>query len=87
MPHSKRRGQKKWQAEWTASNKADATKQYYPSVQNSLGTKLKLTAELAAVLSGHGKTRAYLYRFKLRDDARCMCGHNDQNIDHLLFQN
>ena len=75
----------KWQAEWTASNKAAATKQYFPSVQNRLGTKLTLTAKLAAVLTGHGKTSAYLNRFKLRDDARCICGHNDQTMDHLLF--
>ena len=39
----------------------------------------------AAVLIGHGKTRAYLYRFKLRGDARCICGSNDQTMDHLLF--
>jgi len=50
----------KWQAEWITSNKAAATKQYFPSVQNRLGTKLTLTAKLAAVLTGHGKTRAYL---------------------------
>ena len=76
----------KWQAKWTASNKAAATKQYLPSVQNRLGTKLTLTAKLAAVLTGHGKTRAYLYRFNIRDDTRCICGHNYQTIHHLLFQ-
>jgi len=75
----------KWQAEWTASNKAAATKQYFPSVQNRLGTKLTLTAKLAAVLNGHGKTRAYLNRFNLRDDARCIGGHNGQTMDHLPF--
>ena len=75
----------KWQAEWTASNKAAATKQYFPSVQNRLGIKLKLNAKLAAVLTGHGKTRAYLNRFHLRDDARCICGHNDHTVHHLLF--
>jgi len=75
----------KWQAEWITSNKAAATKQYFPSVQGRLGTKLTLTAKLAAVLTGHGKTRAYLYRFNLRDNARCICGHNDQTMDHLLF--
>jgi hypothetical protein len=41
--------------------------------------------KLATVLTGHGKTRAYLYRFKLRDDVRCICGHEDQTMDHLLF--
>jgi len=37
------------------------------------------------VLTGHGKTRAYLYRFNLRDDTRCICSQNDQTMDHLLF--
>ena len=74
-----------WQAEWTASNKATATKQYFPSVQNRLGTKLTLTTKLAAVLTGHGKTRSYLYRFNLRVDAKCICGHNGQTMDHLLI--
>jgi len=50
----------KWQAEWTTSNKAAATKQYFPSVQDRLRIKLTLTTKLAAVLTGHGKTRAYL---------------------------
>jgi ribonuclease HI len=76
----------KWQAEWTTSNKAAATKQYFPSVQDRLRAKLTLTTKLAAVLTGHGKTRAYLYRFKLKDDARCICGHEDETMDHLLFR-
>ena len=42
----------KWQAEWIASYKAAATKQYFPSVRDRLGTKLTLTAKLAAVLTG-----------------------------------
>jgi len=75
----------KWQTEWITSNKAAATKQYFPSVQNRLGTKLTLTTKLAAVLTGHGKTRSYLYRFNLRVDAKCICGHNGQTMDHLLI--
>jgi len=55
-------------------------------VQNRLGIKLTLTAKLAAVLTGHGKRRAYLNWFNLGDNARCICGHNDQSMDHLLFQ-
>jgi len=75
----------KWQAEWITSYKAAATKQYFPSVRDRLGTKLTLTTKLAAVLTGHQKTRAYLYRFNLRDDVKCTCGQNDQPMDHLLF--
>ena len=76
----------KWQAEWITSHKAAETKQYFPSVRDRLGTKLTLTAKLEAVLTGHGKTRAYLYRFTLRDDARRTCGQNNQTVNHLLFQ-
>jgi hypothetical protein len=37
------------------------------------------------VLSGHGKTRAYLHRFKLLEEAKCICGKEDQTMDHILF--
>ena len=35
--------------------------------------------------SGHGKNRAYLHRFKLREEATCVCGKEDQTMDHILF--
>jgi len=39
---------------------------------------------VAAMLTGHGRTRAYLHRFKLLDDATCICGQGDQTTDNLL---
>ena len=47
--------------------------------------RIHLTPKLTAVLSGHGKTRAYLHRFKLREEATCICAKEDQTMDHLLF--
>ena len=76
---------RKWQTEWTTSLKAAATRQYFPSVRERLGMRIHLTPKLTAVLSGHGKTRAYLHRFKLREEATCICGKEDQTMDHLLF--
>jgi len=38
------------------------------------------------VLSGHGKTSAYLHRFKLREEATCICGKEDQTMDHIIFK-
>jgi hypothetical protein len=38
------------------------------------------------MFTGHGKTRAYLHRFKLLDLATCVCKKGDQTIDHLLYQ-
>jgi len=75
----------KWQEQWTKTSKAEATKQYFPTVMDRIGTKINLTPKLTAVLSGHGKTRAYLYRFNLREDAKCICDKDDQTMDHLLF--
>ena len=43
------------------SPKAEATKHYFPTVMDRIGIKINLTTKLTAVLSGHGKTRAYLY--------------------------
>jgi hypothetical protein len=37
------------------------------------------------VLSGHGKTSAYLHRFKLWEEAKCIYGKEDHTMDHILF--
>jgi len=52
----------KLQAEWRANNNAATTKEYFPSLQKRPGTKLTLNAKLAAVLIGHGKARAYIFK-------------------------
>jgi len=36
------------------------------------------------MIRGHGKTRAYLQRFKLAESAICPCNKEDQNLDHIL---
>jgi ribonuclease HI len=74
----------KWQDEWTACAKADIKKQYFPTVRDRLKVKINLTTKLSAMLTGHGRKRAYLLLFKLRDDATCICGQDDQTMNHLL---
>ena len=76
---------RKWQEQWTKTSKAEATKQYFPTVMERIGTKINLIPKLTAVLSGRGKTRAYLYQFNLREEAKCICNKDDQTMDHLLF--
>ena len=36
------------------------------------------------MITGHGKTRAYLQRFKLAESAICPCNKEDQTLDHIL---
>ena len=76
---------KEWQTEWTKTHKAAATRQYFPTVQDRLRLKLKLTPNLTAVLTEHGMTKDYLHRFHLREDATCSCGNENQSMDHILF--
>jgi hypothetical protein len=75
----------KWQREWTTSHKATATRQYSPTVQDRLRSKIKLTPKITAVLTVHGMTKAYLHRFHLSEEATCSCGNEYQSMDHLLF--
>jgi ribonuclease HI len=74
----------KWQDEWMTCAKAATRKQYFPTVRDRLRIKINLTPNLAAMLTGHGRTRTYLRRFELRNDATCICGQGDQTTDHLL---
>jgi hypothetical protein len=48
------KAKQKWQDELTTSDKAAAKKQYFPTVWDRIGTKINLTPNLAAMLSGHG---------------------------------
>ena len=36
------------------------------------------------MVTGHGKTRAYLRRFQIIENATCPYNKGDQTIDHLL---
>ena len=60
-------------------------KEYFPTVQERLSTNIRVTPNIAAMTKGHGKTRAYLHRFKLSDNATCICKQGDQTVDHLLY--
>jgi hypothetical protein len=35
-------------------------------------------------VTAHGKTKAYLQRFKIIDSSECPCGTGNQTVDHLI---
>jgi hypothetical protein len=76
---------KRWQKEWKNCTKALTTKQFFPSVEERLKKKIKITQNVAAMLTGHERTPAYLHRFKINDNAQCVCQQGDQTLDHLLY--
>jgi hypothetical protein len=75
----------KWQQNWEESPKAAQTKEFYPNITDRLKTKIHITSNFTAMVTGHGKTRAYLHRFKLLESATCPCNKGDQTADHLLY--
>jgi len=71
--------------EWEKFTKAVITKEYFPTIQERLSMNIRVTPNIAAMTTGHGKTRAYLHRFKLLDNATCVCKQGAQTVDHLLY--
>jgi predicted nucleic acid-binding Zn ribbon protein len=47
---------KKWQKEWQNCTKALTMKQFFPSVEERLKKNIKITQNVAAMLTGHGPT-------------------------------
>ena len=73
-----------WQKEWEESQKAALTKQFFPSISDIIKAKMHVTPNFTALVTGHGKTRAYLHRFKLLESPTCPCGKEEQTTDHLI---
>jgi len=77
---------RKWQRNWTQTTKGSITKEYFPNVEERLKMDINLTQNLTAIVTGHGKTRAYLHHFKIIEEPTCPCGTAEQTMDHLIFE-
>jgi cation diffusion facilitator CzcD-associated flavoprotein CzcO len=75
----------KWQEQWNISTKGQATKDYFPVITERLTKKINLTPNLTAMLTAHGKTKAYLHRFKVIQSPECTCTKGDQTVDRLIY--
>jgi len=40
-------------------------KPFFPNMKDRLTKKIKLTPNFTAIVSAHGKTKAYMHRFKI----------------------
>jgi len=65
----------KWQRVWATRQKAAATRQYFPTLQDRIRTKIKFTPKIKAVMIVHRMTKAYLHWYHLSEDAKCRCGN------------
>jgi len=76
---------KEWPSKWTQPTKGRITKEYFPNVEDRLNMKLNLTQNLAAILTGYGKTKTYLHRFKIIKEPTCPCGTAEQKSENLIY--
>jgi hypothetical protein len=47
--------------------------------------KINLTPKFTAMVTANGKTRSYLYRFKIIESPECPCANGNRTVDHLLY--
>jgi hypothetical protein len=80
----KEEGPKKLQTQWERSEKGAICRSFFPKIKQRLDIRIPITPEFTAIVSGHGKTRAYLNRFNLTDYPRCLCNEEEQTVEHLI---
>ena len=45
-----------------------------------------MTPNFTATVTAHGKTKAYLHRFKIIASPKCPCETGNQSVDHLIYE-
>jgi len=68
------------------STKGRTTQEFFPEVAERLKMKINRTQNFTTMVTGHGKTKSYLHRFKIIETPTCPCGNGDQTTNHLLFE-
>ena len=76
----------KWQTQWEQTTEGSTTKQFSPNIEERLQKRIKLTPNLTAIVTAHGKTKVYLHRFKIIDSPKCPCETGNQTVDHLIYE-
>ena len=59
---------------------------FFPNVRDRLKTKLKVSSRFTAILTGYGKTKAYLQRFHIIENSMCPYNKSEQSVDHILYE-
>jgi hypothetical protein len=77
----------KWQKKLEECTKAGITiKSFFPKVHDRQKLNIDIIPILTVMVTDHGKTRAYLHRFKILEHSNCPCGNGDQTVEHLLYR-
>jgi hypothetical protein len=76
----------KWQTQWDSNEKGALCRSFFPLVEQRLKMKIPITPEFTAIVTGHGKTKSYLHRFKLADNPTCPCNEGAQSREHIIYK-
>jgi primosomal protein N' len=60
----------KWQSDWNNCTKAAITKEFFPNASDRLQINVSLNPNVTTMVTGHGRTRAYLHSFRI---IGCQC--------------
>jgi len=63
----------KWQQQWDATTKGLKTKEYFPNIKARLKMKIKLSPNFRAMVTAHGKTKAYVQHFETIQSPEYVC--------------
>ena len=86
ITEGKENGLTKWQEQWTSSSKGAVSKLLFPYIKGRIKTKLPISAEFMAMVTGHSLTRLYLHRFKFIPNSACPCRlKEEQTISHIIL--
>jgi len=75
----------KWQNQCDHTTKGQITKQFFPNIKDRLNKKIKLTPNFAAIVTAHGKSKAYLHRFEIIESPDCPCNGGEQTVEHIIY--
>ena len=81
-----KQGITKWQSQWNNIEKGALCRSFFPVVEQRLKMKIPITPEFTAIITGHGKTKTYLHRFKLADNPTCPCNEGVQTPEHIIYE-
>jgi hypothetical protein len=71
---------------WDSSEKGALCRSFFPLVERRLKMKIPITPEFTATVTGHGKAKSYLHRFKLADNRTCPCNEAAQPPEHIICE-
>lgn len=75
-----------WKRRWDKSPRGPTTKQFFPTLDDRLAAKsFRPNYYLTQYISGHGKFKEYLTRFRLEDDPNCECGQGIETPIHIIY--